>query len=57
MNLKCLSSGSQGNCYILTANNGEKLILDCGITIKEIKKGLDWNLRSVVGVIVSHSHG
>lgn len=56
MKLKCIATGSSGNCYTLTANNGETIILDCGISIKEIKKGLDWNIRNVVGCIVSHVH-
>lgn len=56
MRLKCLGSSSAGNCYLLTSNSGETLILDCGIPIKEIKKGLNWNIRNVVGCIVSHVH-
>nr|DAM22970.1 MAG TPA: YycJ-like MBL-fold protein [Bacteriophage sp.] len=56
MKLKCLGSSSAGNCYLLTSNNGETLILDCGIPIKEIKKGLDWNIRGIKGMIISHAH-
>ena len=56
MHLKCLGSSSAGNCYLLTPNSGETLILDCGIPIKDIKKGLNWNIRNVVVCIVSHSH-
>ena len=56
MKLKCIATGSTGNCYTLTSDSGETLILDCGIPIKEIKKGLDWNIRNVVGCIVSHAH-
>lgn len=56
MKLKCIATGSKGNCYTLTSNNGETLILDCGIPIKEIKKGLNWDIRNVVGCIVSHTH-
>ena len=56
MRLKCLGSSSTGNCYLLTSNSGETLILDCGIPIKEIKKGLNWNIRNVIGCIVSHVH-
>lgn len=56
MKLKCLGSSSAGNCYTLTSNNGETLILDCGIPIKEIKKGLDWNIKDVVGVLCTHKH-
>lgn len=56
MRLKCLGSSSAGNCYLLTSNNGETLILDCGIGIKEIKKGLDWNIKGIVGVLCTHKH-
>lgn len=56
MKLKCIATGSTGNCYLLTSNSGETLILDCGIPIKEIKKGLNWNITGVVGAICTHSH-
>lgn len=56
MKLKCIATGSSGNCYTLTADNGETLILDAGIGIRDIKKGLNWNIRNVVGCIVSHAH-
>lgn len=56
MKLKCIATGSAGNCYLLTSNSGETLILDCGIPIKEIKKGLDWHIKDVVGVLCTHKH-
>nr|DAI64630.1 MAG TPA: YycJ-like MBL-fold protein [Caudoviricetes sp.] len=56
MRLKCIATGSTGNCYLLTSNSGETLILDCGIPIKEIKKGLNWNIKDVVGVLCTHKH-
>lgn len=56
MRLKCLGSSSVGNCYLLTSDSGETLILDCGIPIKEIKKGLNWNVKDVVGVLCTHKH-
>lgn len=56
MQLKCIATGSSGNCYSLTSNNEETLILDCGIPIKEIKKGLDWNIKGIVGVLCTHKH-
>lgn len=56
MTLKTINTGSSGNCYILTCNN-EKLILDCGLTIKVIKQGLDFDLQGIQGVLVTHSHG
>nr|DAH78363.1 MAG TPA: YycJ-like MBL-fold protein [Caudoviricetes sp.] len=56
MQLHCIATGSSGNCYTLTSNSGETLILDCGIPIKEIKKGLNWNIRGIQGMIISHAH-
>jgi phosphoribosyl 1,2-cyclic phosphodiesterase len=56
MKLKCIATGSTGNCYILTSNGGETLILDCGIPIMEIKKALNWNIKDVVGVLCTHHH-
>lgn len=56
MKLKCIATGSTGNCYTLTSNSGETLILDCGIPIKEIKKGLDWNIKGIMGVLCTHKH-
>lgn len=56
MKLKCIATGSTGNCYLLTSNSGETLILDCGIPIKDIKKGLNWDITGVVGAICTHSH-
>lgn len=34
----------------------ETLVLDCGLPIREIKKGLDWDISKVVGVLCSHIH-
>lgn len=56
MKLKCIATGSTGNCYALTSGSGETLILDCGIPIKEIKKGLNWDITGVVGAICTHQH-
>lgn len=56
MRLHCIATGSTGNCYTLASESGETLILDCGIPIKEIKKGLNWNIKDVVGVLCTHKH-
>lgn len=55
MVLRCLGSGSSGNCYLLDSGN-EVLVLDCGLPIKQIKKRLNWDISRVVGVCVSHIH-
>ena len=56
MRLKIVATGSSGNCHLLIADSGETLILDCGVPIKEIKKGLGWNIKKVVGVLCTHRH-
>ena len=56
MKLKVLGTGSSGNCYLLKSEK-ETLLLDCGIPIKKIKQGLDYNISNVAGVCVSHFHG
>lgn len=56
MNLKVLGSSSKGNCYILT-NENEALIIEAGIPLLEVKKALSFDVRKIVGVVVSHSHG
>lgn len=54
--LKCLGSGSQqGNCYLLSTDT-ETLILDCGIPIKEIKRGLGYDIKRVSAVLTTHRH-
>lgn len=55
MKLTTLATGSKGNCYLLSTET-ETLFLDCGIPIKEIKKGLDFDLSKIVGCVVSHGH-
>ena len=55
MRIEVLGSSSSGNCYIIE-DQGEVLILEAGIRIKEIKKALNFNFKNVVGCIVSHSH-
>ena len=55
MKIKCLGSGSIGNCYLLYCND-EVLILDAGLPIMQIKKGLDWKLGGIQGVLVTHAH-
>lgn len=56
MDLSILGSSSNGNCYILQ-NETEALIIECGVSFKEVKKALDFNISKVVGALLSHAHG
>lgn len=53
--IKTLSSGSHGNCYVLECGN-EQLLIELGISWKEILKGLDYDLSKVVACLASHKH-
>ena len=56
MILKCLASGSSGNCYVLKDSTGKMLILDAGIPWKEIQIGIDFRPIDVEAVCITHSH-
>lgn len=55
MQLKILSTGSVGNCYILE-NEKEALIIELGLNFSKIKEALNFDLSKVVGAIISHCH-
>lgn len=55
MILKVLGSRSSGNCYILESDT-EALIIEAGVPFKEVKVALGFNVRKIVGVVVSHCH-
>lgn len=56
MNLKTISTGSDGNCYILTSESGKRLVLDAGVSKAEIIKGCNFDVKSIAGVVVTHAH-
>lgn len=55
MLIKPIASSSKGNCCVID-DGRSKLILDCGIPIKKIKEGVDFNLSNIAGCLISHSH-
>lgn len=55
MKLTVLNSNSNGNCYILT-NGKETLVLEAGVSFRDIKIALNFSFENVVGCIVSHLH-
>lgn len=56
MKLVVINSNSDGNAYILETEN-EALLIECGYDFKETKKMLNFNLKKVVGCILTHEHG
>lgn len=56
MKLKVLGSSSSGNCYLIEANNHEKLVLDAGVNFKIVQKTLNFNFKGIEGVLITHEH-
>lgn len=56
MTLKTLATGSSGNCYVITSDAGKHLIVEAGIPVPEIKKGIDFDIGNIEAVMASHSH-
>ncbi len=55
MQISIVGTGSKGNCYVIQ-NDNEALIIECGVRFSEVKKALGFNLKKVVGALVSHCH-
>lgn len=53
--LKTIATGSDGNSYALISDD-EILLLDAGVSINQIKKGINYNISNVVGCVVTHKH-
>lgn len=56
INIKVLASSSRGNCYYVT-DGVTPLLLECGISWKEIQRGLDFQTSDIQGCLISHEHG
>lgn len=56
MEIKTIATGSTGNCYVLTAPNGDQLLLECGIPWKRIAMGMKWDFSRLQGCVISHEH-
>lgn len=54
MRIECLGTGSKGNHFKIINNKGNILLVELGLPLNDILKGLD--LSKVQGCIVSHNH-
>ena len=54
--IQVVGTGSTGNCYLLNVND-QTLVIEAGVNFTKVKKALDYDLKKVVGVLVSHEHG
>lgn len=55
MKLKVIGTGSRGNAYLLE-NEQEALLIECGVSIMDIKKAVDFKVNKISGCIVTHEH-
>ena len=55
MDIRVLASGSAGNCYCVS-DGSTSLLLECGISVKQIRQGLGFGLTNVAACLVSHEH-
>lgn len=56
MKIMCVGSSSAGNCYLFKAEDGKTLIVECGVSMMEIKNALNFNLKCAEGCLVTHRH-
>jgi len=53
--IETLATGSKGNCYHIT-DGSTPLLLECGISFKQIQQGVNFETSSLGGVLVTHEH-
>lgn len=59
MTFTTIASGSSGNAYLLESE-GASLLIEAGLPFKALRQalwGLDRNLSSISGCLISHAHG
>lgn len=55
MEIKAIGSGSSGNGY-LVSDGMTRLLLDCGLPIKQLQAATGYTISSLDGCLISHSH-
>lgn len=55
MEIKALASGSSGNCYMVDSGP-EKIMIECGLPISQIKRKGGFNVHAMQACLVSHEH-
>lgn len=50
------ATGSTGNSYYIKSDSGKILLLDAGISIAEIKRGINFDVGNVSGCLITHQH-
>lgn len=53
--ITALASSSAGNCYHVT-DGSTPLLLECGISFREIQKGIGFKTSEIAACLISHEH-
>lgn len=56
IDIRALASSSAGNAYLVT-DGRSPLLLDCGLSVRELKKATGYRLTGLAGCLVTHEHG
>lgn len=56
IDIQVLGSSSAGNCYRIS-DGSTALLLEAGLPIKDIQRGLEYRLTEIAGCLISHEHG
>jgi phosphoribosyl 1,2-cyclic phosphodiesterase len=55
MKIEVFGSGSAGNAYLITSGK-DKILLEAGLPIKQLKEKLKYDFEGIHGCLISHSH-
>lgn len=55
MTFTSIASSSSGNAYVVS-DGDTTLLLECGLTFKELQKRMGYHLTSITACLVSHEH-
>lgn len=55
IDFKAVASGSHGNCYIVDDGH-TKLMLECGLSIKQLRKKGRFIAHEIQACLTSHEH-
>lgn len=56
MKIRIIASGSKGNAYKIS-DGTTAILVEAGIPYKELSKRLQFTMRSIAGVLITHEHG
>lgn len=55
MNIQVIGSGSSGNAYLI-GDGRTRLLLDCGLPMKQLQAAAGYNVTGLDGCLITHSH-